>query len=858
MNAWTLMVAAALVAVPSSDLVGRVEFAGLAVPGAVVTATRGDQVARTVSGDDGTFRIADVPDGDWRLQVEMRGFLPVTRNVSLPLAEPGVAIALTMRSYEDVLSSRAAVAPPVVEATPVPVTTPVVDDPLILVGTATNGAATPFAQPRATGNNRPAQRSVYNASLSTAVASSAWNAKPYSFGTSAVSADTGSLQLGFVLSGPLRLPWILRSGPFSTLSLQRGASSSATTQSARVPTLAERENTVSADRIVPQAAALLAYYPLPTLESADGANFQRAIDTTTRHYSGRFQTRFTLPSRNQISLDVGGRRATVSTRNLFDFTSERQRTSVDAGITWSRTVLRRVQLSTGYQFSRHVDTTIPYFAGRSNVSGDAGIIGNDQRPENWGPPTLHFPGLASLADVEYQRSSSITHAVTSTAQWRRGRADMTVGASAKFIAFDQAASSDARGTLTFTGIATGNPFADFLLGVPSTSVLAFNDQAVRLHAVTMDGFVMSDWRVRPGVTVNAGLRWEYESPFSETSDRLASTIRPDRSGVQPRLAVSWRPRLSSSFVLRAGYGLYRNLGTYQSLALLLAQQPPFARSFSAQHSASTPLTLADPFRVEVSSATQTVAIDPGYKAGFVHSWQVVTQRDLPASLTVSVGYFGDHGTHLMQAYVPGDASFVYITSGATSDRHAGTVTIRRRLYRGLAASVEYTLAKATDNASTFSNRGLSPGALVLIEHPDNPDSDRGPSSFDQRHKVTAQLQYVTGFGLRLDVNGTWGSGLPFTPMLFTPVGNTALVGVRPPDTGRGSLRGPSQSNLDLSVSRLFQLPRRLRVEWRIDATNVLNLVTFSSIGTIVGSPQFGRPTLASPMRRITTNVVVRF
>lgn len=241
----------------------------------------------------------------------------------------------------------------------------------------------------------------------------------------------------------------------------------------------------------------------------------------------------------------------------------------------------------------------------------------------------------------------------------------------------------------------------------------------------------------------------------------------------------------------------------------------------------------------------------------------------------------------MHAFVPGDATFVFITSGARSDRHAGTFTIRRRLRNGFTAGVEYMMSNATDNASTFSNRSITPASLVLVENWRNPAAERGPSSFDQRHRVAVQAQADVRLGVRLDVNMAWGSGLPFTPIVFTPVGGTALVGVRPRLTGvsaapvvdgtyaneaayaipapgtfgdasRNSIRGPSQFSLDLSASRLFQLPKRLRVEWRIDARNVLNRVTFSSIDTIVGSPRFGRPTRANAMRRIVTSLQFRF
>jgi trimeric autotransporter adhesin len=925
---WVVVAVVALVApLPFSNLAGRVEFDGLAVPGATITATQADRAVTALSAEDGTFRIAGLPDGVWEVRVEMRGFVTVVREVTLPPDQPSLVVSLTMKPYEEILALAGTPAPGV----PVVPTASETgeDDAVLLLGTVTNAAATPFAQPRAVGNARPAQPRQYNGSVSTTLANSAWNANPYSFGGASATADTGDVQLGFTLMGPLRLPWILKNGPRMTLSLQRGVSSSAITQSARMPTLAERAgdfsassvilrdpdtgapfagNVVPSARIAPQAVALLAYYSLPNVSAAEGANYQRTIGATTRQHSGRFQTAVRVSRRDQVGWDVSARRTSTTGNNLFDFTNLRRQSAVDAGVTWTRTVSARLQMTSRYQFTRLADTLTPQFAGRVNVSGDAGISGNEQSPSNWGPPTLQFPGIAGLTDSEYQRSSTVTHAVSTTAQRRRGRSDLSAGSSVKLVTFTQSSQFDPRGTVSFTGAATGEAFADFLLGLPAASSIAVNQQGLRLSGATIDAFAMGDFRLRPGITLNAGLRWEFEAPFMEASNRLAnldvadafsvvtpltagsgrrSLLRADPSGFQPRVALSWRPRLSSSLVFRGGYGLYRNVGTYQSLALLLAQQPPFARAFSVQHGVDTPLTLATPFPESSASTAHTVAIDPRYKAGFVHSWQVTVQRELPGVLTMTAGYFGDRGTHLMQAFVPDEASFVYITSGGRSDRHAGTLTVRRRLHNGFTAGLEYTLSKATDNASTFSNRSITPSSLVLAENWRNLVAERGPSSFDQRHRVTAQAQYATRLGVMLDANLMWSTGLPFTPVVFAPVGGTGLVGVRPHltgisprpvvagtyandaayappapgtwgDAGRNSIRGPSQFSLDLSASRLFQLPRRLRVEWRLDGRNVLNRVTFSSIDTTVGSPQFGRPTRANAMRRLVTSLQFRF
>jgi hypothetical protein len=70
--------------------------------------------------------------------------------------------------------------------------------------------------------------------------------------------------------------------------------------------------------------------------------------------------------------------------------------------------------------------------------------------------------------------------------------------------------------------------------------------------------------------------------------------------------------------------------------------------------------------------------------------------------------------------------------------------------------------------------------------------------------------------------------------------------------------GPAQFLLNTGVGRTIPSGNRLSVDWRIDATNVLNRVTYASINTIVVSPQFGLPNRANPMRKLQTSLRVRF
>jgi hypothetical protein len=245
---------------------------------------------------------------------------------------------------------------------------------------------------------------------------------------------------------------------------------------------------------------------------------------------------------------------------------------------------------------------------------------------------------------------------------------------------------------------------------------------------------------------------------------------------------------------------------------------------------------------------------------------------------------------------------VYLISGGSSSRHAGQLQVRRRLRNGLTATVQYTLAKAIDDAASYASANLN--SAVFAQNWLDLEAERGPSSFDQRHLVTVQFQYTTGVGVAggalvdgwrgsllkgwtITSQVTTGSGLPLTPYYLTTTPGTGYSGairasltgttadaaegyyLNPAayttpapgewgNAGRNSARGPAQFAMDAGITRTFSFGSRLNMDWRIDATNVLNYVTFSGVNTLVGSPQFGLPSAANQMRRVQTSLRMRF
>src|SRR5207248_1480280 len=94
---------------------------------------------------------------------------------------------------------------------------------------------------------------------------------------------------------------------------------------------------------------------------------------------------------------------------------------------------------------------------------------------------------------------------------------------------------DPRGTFTFTRASTQGSaastsvggadladFADFLLGVPDTSSIAFGNADKYFRESVYDAYITDDWRIRPEFTLNAGIRWEYGAPITELFGRLVN------------------------------------------------------------------------------------------------------------------------------------------------------------------------------------------------------------------------------------------------------------------------------------------------------------------------------------------------
>jgi hypothetical protein len=569
------------------------------------------------------------------------------------------------------------------------------------------------------------------------------------------------------------------------------------------------------------AKNLLKLYPASNKALLSGYNYQIPVSGGSHGDTLNTNLSKQLGNKNNINGSYNLSSTRNSDPNLFGFVDRQNILGQSMNANWYHRFSQRLSGSLRYDFNRsRNDQTTQFENSNGNVSGQAGISGDPQTGGNlqdladYGPPALSFSqsGVSGLSDGPSYHNRSQTQTMTFNGNWNRFRHEMQFGGDFSRREWNYLQQSNPRGIIGFTGAGTqttsgGSPaggldFADFLLGLPDTSQIAHGNADKYLRESVYNVFFKDDFRVSPEFTLNAGLRWTYSAPVTETQNRLVnldfqpnftsetrvlgtnptgfnnqryptSLLLPDRAGWEPSVAIAWRPISGSSLLLRSGYGIYHDSSVYQQTAYAMAQQAPLSTSLSIASSPSCLLNIAAPFPQLCGTATtNTFAVDPNFRVGYVHAWNLSLQRDLPAALQLYVVYNGSKGEHGVQELLPNTypvptvtpvtladpcpacpKGFYYRTSNGNSTYEAGQVQVRRRLRAGFQATVTYTYSKSLDDDFSYGGSGpvfagsSSSGSPQVAQDWRHPEAQRGLSTFDQRHKLQLTAQYTTGMGL---------------------------------------------------------------------------------------------------------------
>jgi hypothetical protein len=307
------------------------------------------------------------------------------------------------------------------------------------------------------------------------------------------------------------------------------------------------------------------------------------------------------------------------------------------------------------------------------------------------------------------------------------------------------------------------------------------------------GYGQDEFKVRPNLTLNLGLRYEYYTVMNEVKGRIAvyniacgglcppgtPEYAPNRKNFAPRLGLAWTPGgLNGKTVIRSGFGMYYSgdqndefSDPHESTALRLGL------TSSDVPNLSFPIT---PFLglMQTQGATPK-EIDPHRKDSYFENWDLMIQRQLPHSFVGQAGYVGSEGHHLLHMAktnlinpltgkrpLAGFSQYTYKNYTGNSNFHALQGSLTRSYTNGWLWQTQYMWSHA------IADGGVGSGDQVYAENAACVVCDRSSSPYDVRHTMTLNSVYELPLGRNGGV------------MAKRLLGGWALSGLATASTGR--------------------------------------------------------------------------
>jgi Carboxypeptidase regulatory-like domain/TonB dependent receptor len=447
------------------------------------------------------------------------------------------------------------------------------------------------------------------------------------------------------------------------------------------------------------------------------------------------------------------------------------------------------------------------------------------------------------------------------------------------------------GTFTFANVNT------FLAGNANSFSITLGDRSSAIIQNAVGFYVQDNFKVRPNLTLELGLRYDWNMTPTERYNRFVVFDAATRSllqvgagiddvyhqnnkNFQPRVGIAWDPFKDGKTSVRAAYAILTDQPVTNVVTPLTAN-PPLARPLAVQ--SLTHFFDAEPRAALVGLAPSNV--DPNFDNAYVQSWNLNIQRELARDFGVTIGYFGTKGTHLrisrnINQPVNGVKPFptvsasspirpgavlnniVQIESTGNSSYNALWLTGTKRLSRGVQFNASYTFSKSIDYNS-LNSQG------VIVQDSYNLRDSRGLSDYDARHRFVISGLYELPFrgnqlveGWQLSTIVQSQSGNPVNIVVnnaqFTGTNNTVRPDVTGPvailgtperwfdptpfvvpvgrfgNLGRNVVIGPGFNNTDFSVIKRTKLTESQLIEFRWEVFDLFNHANFGQPQRVVG------------------------
>jgi hypothetical protein len=374
-----------------------------------------------------------------------------------------------------------------------------------------------------------------------------------------------------------------------------------------------------------------------------------------------------------------------------------------------------------------------------------------QAPENNGISTLHLSeNLAWSPDFDGSR-----HHFRFGGEYRR------IGDNGYFDFYP-------RGDFIFLGV-TGNSIADLVLGVPAAALVGSGDSSFHLRTNQFALYGLDDFHLTSGLTLNLGLRWEYnQAPYDAktplsmadlSANSLACTPKPDcqfllsglnglprglfntgKANFAPRVGLAWRPLSSDKLVVRSAYGIFWDAATLLPSSLTRQNPPSYAFNYFLNSGTNVIQNIFQSPAHFIISFLQP----SDYHDAYVQQWNAGVQYEFTPQLVLETAYVGSKGTHLKGFHdanqsVPGGAppypqfgSLAMIDTSRASNYNSLQARLEQRPWHGLSYLLAYTWSKSIDNGSELL------GSATEGQYAQNGNDlrgERGLSGFDTRQRL---------------------------------------------------------------------------------------------------------------------------
>jgi hypothetical protein len=392
-----------------------------------------------------------------------------------------------------------------------------------------------------------------------------------------------------------------------------------------------------------------------------------------------------------------------------------------------------------------------------DVAGQMGLPLISRRPLDYGPPSISVSGPDggySMYNLQRQIGPRVRGyglwQVDDILSWQKGKHSLRFGfeIDRRNFSFDQA--RNPRGSFTFNGTYTGSALADFLLGYVKTADINPTPTLTDLNSTWQAYFANDEWKVTQNLTVTLGLRYDYFQRWVQSDNKIidvyqngflvtntvgpkdspygSSLLQPDKNNFGPRLGIAWRPGFLKDTVIRTGYGIYyQQMHPNANFSMVEGAQAYNTASVVGSGSTTPNVFFNNPWagvNVGTSFLNAVTSIDPNQRDAYVQGWNFTVERQLPASVLLTVGYVGSKGTKLDTAFdegamalnrpiqlvdprTPGLASidarrpnqafqtFVEGTKAiGDSNYHSLQIKAERRMARGFTLLTAYTWSKS--------------------------------------------------------------------------------------------------------------------------------------------------------------------